>query len=583
MHGRGTVGQTPDLPSCADCHGTHGILPSSDKNSPVHPSNMPHMCGKCHENVDLAKEHDIRLKRPVEVYESSVHGRATARGIQVAASCNDCHSTGGTAHRILGPGNPESTINHFNIPNTCGKCHGMIEDDYWAGIHGQLTQRGETDTPVCTHCHGEHGILPVSDPRARVSPTHVAEATCAPCHESAFLNEKYDLPAGRLASFIDSYHGLKSKAGDVQVANCASCHGGHRILPSSDPQSSIHTTNLRRTCGGCHPGISEDLAQTKIHATGTGQKTGWALFFAVLYTWVIVVIIGLMVIYCIFDFRKYLRDRKRQSYVRRMDANAVFQHSLLALAFTVLVISGFALRYSEFWLFEWMFGWDGGFTVRGAIHRSAAGVFVFGCIWHILFLRTRNGREFIRGILPSITDFKHFGQMLLYNLGRRREHPRFGIFTFVEKAEYWALIWGGVVMTLTGLLLWFDNFAIHYLPKGFLDVMLVIHFYEAVLATLAIAVWHLYFTVFSPRVYPGNPAWINGKMPKALYDHEHPAHPLPAEAAETVAEPEPAFALVRAARRGVGVATRGGRSHRRRRPVAQPRPAPRPRSTRTDR
>ena len=81
-------------------------------------------------------------------------------------------------------------------------------------------------------------------------------------------------------------------------------------------------------------------------------------------------------------------------------------------------------------------------------------------------------------------------------------------------------------MAITGLLLWFDNLAVTWLPKGFLDVMLVIHYYEAWLATLAILIWHMYSTVFNPAVYPINPAWYTGKMPRRMYMHEHPQDPL---------------------------------------------------------
>ncbi len=521
-HGRGILGETEDLPECADCHGTHGILPSTDNRSAVHPLHLPATCGRCHEDIDLAKKHDIRLKRPVEVYESSIHGRATREGITVAATCTDCHSTEGTAHRILGPGDPSSSINHFNVPHTCGKCHRSIEQDYWEGIHGRLTARGETDTPVCTHCHGEHGILSTKDPRSRVSPVLVAQATCAPCHESAFLNEKYGIPAGRLASFVDSYHGLKSKAGDPTVANCASCHGGHKILPSTDPKSTIHPANLRATCGGCHPGVSEELAATKIHETGVGRKTGWPRVVSMLYIAAIAAIIGLMVLYVVIDFRKHTIRLLRRPQIRRMDADAIFQHSVLTLSFTVLAITGFALVYSEAWIFRKIFGWDGGFRVRGLVHRAAAGLFIFGCLWHLGFLATRNGKRFFADIFPRKTDFEQFGQMILHNLGKREEGPRFGRFGYVEKAEYWALVWGGVVMIATGLFLWFDNQAVRYLPKGFLDVMLVIHHYEAWLATLAILVWHSYSTIFCPCAYPGNPAWITGSMPAEMYLHEHP-------------------------------------------------------------
>ena len=536
-HGRVKVGSDPDIPRCASCHGSHDIRPSSDGRSLVNAQNLPGTCGNCHRDTDLAKAHDIKLKRPVEVYETSVHGEATLGGsVTFAATCNDCHSTGGTAHRILSPGDPLSSINHFNIPKTCGKCHETIAQEYWEGIHGQMTARGETDTPVCTTCHGEHGILRHTDPRARVSPALVAEATCAPCHESAFLNEKYGLPAGRLASFVDSYHGLKSKAGDTRVANCASCHGGHRILPSTDPKSTIYPANLPQTCGGCHPGIDAALATTKIHGTNPGERTYWAHVVTGVYRVLIFVIIGGMLAYVLLDFMRQLRASRTGVQVPRMSGNAIAQHTALAITFVALVITGFALRYADTWLFQWLFGWDGGSRVRGTAHRASAVIFTISCVWHLLYLRTAEGSRFLRDIFPGLRDVREFRKMMDYNLGRSPERPRFGRFGYVEKAEYWALVWGAVVMFLTGIMLWFDNRLVQYIPKGFLEVALVIHFYEAVLATLAIAVWHIYSTVLSPSVYPGNPAWITGKMPKGMHHHEH-AGEVDAAGAEGGARP----------------------------------------------
>ena len=261
QHGRLSATTGEDVPTCADCHGTHNILPSTNKASKVNPINLPETCGKCHEDIDFTKKHEILYGKPVDLYRSSVHGTASLGGVYFAATCNDCHSSDGTAHKILPPSDHESTINHFNIPMTCGKCHHNIELDYWEGIHGKLVRRGETDAPVCTDCHGEHGIISPSDPRSRVSPSRVAEATCAPCHESARLNERWGIPTRRLQSWVDSYHGLKSKAGDLTVANCASCHGAHRILPHTDPTSSIYPANLQETCGQCHPGITPEVAE----------------------------------------------------------------------------------------------------------------------------------------------------------------------------------------------------------------------------------------------------------------------------------------------------------------------------------
>jgi len=526
-HGRFEVGDCQDIPQCTDCHGDHDVLPSSVKAARTHPTNLPATCGKCHEDLDLIKKYELLVDDPIGIYQNSVHGKATQGGVYVAATCNDCHSSNGTAHRILSPGHQESSINHFNIPKTCGKCHKGVESDFWEGIHGKLVARGETDAPVCTHCHGEHGIISPDDPRSPVSRAHVAERTCSPCHESATLNEKYGLRAGRLPSFIDSYHGLKSKAGDPHVANCASCHGVHRILPSSDSSSTIFPANLQHTCGECHPGISEKLAATPIHGvSGSGLQTRAADIVEKIYIVAIVVIIGLMVLHWLLDLIRDIRIvLTKKPQIRRMRLSEVWQHGFLMVTFIVLVVSGFALRFSESWVTTTIFGFEGGFEIRGQVHRWSATLFILTVVWHMVYvLTTKRGRLFVRDMMPHLFDLRQFWNRIRYNLGRRRRPPRYGRFSYVEKAEYWALVWGTAVMIVTGLLLWFDNWFIQYLPKGALDVSLVIHYWEAWLATLAILVWHLYSTVFSPHVYPMNPSWLTGHMPEDMYAHEHPEH-----------------------------------------------------------
>jgi len=193
------------------------------------------------------------------------------------------------------------------------------------------------------------------------------------------------------------------------------------------------------------------------------------------------------------------------------------------------VISGFSLRFSEAWWVLALFGWGegGGFLIRGTVHRTAGVVFMICSAWHVAFLFGHRGRRLLRDMLPDFRDLGDLKDNAQYFLGRREQGARFRRFGYVEKAEYWALIWGGMVMTLTGSLLWFDNYFVSQwgLPTGVLDVVQVIHYYEAWLATLAIVVWHGYSVMFNPRVYPMNPAWVTGKMPRDMYLHEHPDAP----------------------------------------------------------
>jgi cytochrome b subunit of formate dehydrogenase len=128
-----------------------------------------------------------------------------------------------------------------------------------------------------------------------------------------------------------------------------------------------------------------------------------------------------------------------------------------------------------------------------------------------------------------------------YNVGLAKEKPKLGRFSYIEKAEYWALIWGSVVMSVTGVILWFDNTFMGLLTKLGWDIARTVHFYEAWLATLAILVWHFYFVIFNPDTYPINLAFWKGSLTEEEMAEEHPAELealLRAEEAEREARDE---------------------------------------------
>lgn len=523
-HGRSERESCKDIPSCAACHGEHRIFPSYEVESPVHPSNLAGTCGACHEDIDLVKRYEILLDHPVEVYQTSVHGKATGEGNEEAATCDDCHSTGGSSHEIYPPSDPNSSINHQNIPETCGKCHEEALQDYWDGIHGKLAKRGMANAPVCTDCHGEHGIMSPDDPRSPVSAARVASATCEPCHESTALNERLGSTGGAVGNYIDSYHGLKSQAGDLHVANCESCHGAHLILPSTDSTSTIHPKNLAVTCGECHPGISDELAAVTIHGTGDHDpRAPLAILIEKIYILLIAVVVGGMFLHTLLDYLKQVRIQMKRPSIKRMTTLEVVQHMGLLVSFFILVISGFSLRFNESWIATFFFGWDGGFEFRGVLHRYAAVVMIIVSIWHFIFLFTKRGTQLFKDMIPTLRDFSEVWGMLLYFFDKRNHEPAFGRFSYGEKLEYWAGLWGNIVMIATGLLLWFDNYVIHMFSwsDALLDVALVVHYWEAWLAFLAIMIWHLYNTVFRPSSAPMNTSWLTGNMPRAMFDHEH--------------------------------------------------------------
>jgi cytochrome b subunit of formate dehydrogenase len=117
-------------------------------------------------------------------------------------------------------------------------------------------------------------------------------------------------------------------------------------------------------------------------------------------------------------------------------------------------------------------------------------------------------------------------------VGLRATAPKFDRFSYIEKAEYWALVWGTVVMTATGVVLWFENQSMQWLNKWLLDLATIVHYYEAWLAFLAILVWHIYQNVLNPDVYPMNWTWISGRISDEQLRHEHGAEWERIQAAE---------------------------------------------------
>jgi cytochrome b subunit of formate dehydrogenase len=143
-------------------------------------------------------------------------------------------------------------------------------------------------------------------------------------------------------------------------------------------------------------------------------------------------------------------------------------------------------------------------------------------VWHIGYLASGRGRRFLVDMFPRYQDVREAVQNMAYLFGVRRERPAFDRFSYIEKAEYWAVVWGTVIMALTGLGLWFETFTLRFVPLWVLDLFTLIHYYEAWLATLAILVWHFYSVIFNPDVYPMNWTWLTGRISDDLLHHEHP-------------------------------------------------------------
>lgn len=546
-HGRAFTAKQANAPDCLTCHrdpivpGPKSIATLAQKLA------QTRQCESCHVERDSVAGQSLRGAKFVTDFDHSVHGAALRGGNVEAANCVDCHG----AHEMNRAMAGGTRLNKQGVAETCAACHKEPGHDFADSVHAVALQKGNADSATCTDCHGEHDIRGRRDPTSPVNAKNVAQQVCADCHDSLKLTKKYGIASHTFQTFTDSYHGLAVRGGAVEVVNCASCHNSHAIKSQDDPASTIHKTNLVQTCGQCHPGANTRFAVGKVHVspeTGRGEDGNDPILYLIstVYVALILGVIGGMFVHNSLDFVKKIRRKlaiqkglveeehvAHRLYVR-MTVHERWQHAVLVVSFTLLVVTGFMLRYPEAWwvvairntsasAFEW----------RGLLHRVAGVVMLASGVWHFWYLAaTSRGRALFRDILPRKRDLTDPFAVLKYNVGLARTKPEFGRFSYIEKAEYWAMMWGTILMGITGVILWFDNTSIGLFTKLGFDISRTVHFYEAILATLAIIVWHFYFVIFNPDVYPMNLAWLTGRMSEKEMLEEHPAHLAEIKAAD---------------------------------------------------
>lgn len=288
--------------ACIDCHADVAKIPHEANLAPVN-------CQRCHfPGNPVGAPEDVNY----EGYVKSVHGRLRLAGNTKAPACQDCHGE----HLILKHTDPESHVNKAKVPETCGRCHVAIHAKYEKSVHGQsLLAKGNLEAPSCSDCHGEHGILPSKEDASEVSATNIPE-TCSSCHGSKEFNSKYEIAVNPVTTFKHSFHGIANALGSQKVANCASCHPSHEVLPPEDPASSVHPANIPATCGkpGCHVGANVNYARGRFHVDPHSKDSGiiyWvALFFKILTTSTMVGLIG----HILLDLVKKLRHRHAEGH-----------------------------------------------------------------------------------------------------------------------------------------------------------------------------------------------------------------------------------------------------------------------------
>ncbi len=510
---------------CWDCHGSHVILKTKDPNSKVYPQNLAATCGNCHDDPKLTKKYNIGIRTPGKNYSLSVHGVLVQSGRMDAANCSLCHGV----HDIKNIVQPGSKISPFQIPETCGECHKEIAEEYQKSVHWIYAKKGYRESPVCNDCHNEHNVLAISTVNKRDEMRKIQQRTCMVCHQDPRIQERFGKDANQARQYQDSYHGLAIMRGDKDAALCVDCHNVHKILPQDHPESSVNQANVTATCKKCHADATDIFSKSYSHKTENETASKIEDIVATIYFWLIVSVIGAMIMHNLliffYEIRKKHNHLLKEITIPRFTNSEVVQHYLLLISFITLAITGFALKYTTSWWAEMLLSLGMTEPLRQNIHRVAAVVMILTGLYHMgyLFFSAR-GRDVLYNLLPRLSDLTDARDNILYYLRIKKEKPKFDKYDYTEKAEYWALIWGTIVMGVTGFVLWFPTIVGDWAPVWLIKVSELIHFYEAILATLAIVVWHWFFVIFHPHEYPMSLTWVDGRMSLQTYRHHHEKH-----------------------------------------------------------
>ncbi len=521
IHGRAWQAGNEMAPWCTDCHqGGHHLMPLSSPESNLSPFNQPDSCGKCHGGIDFEHQPTIAKRKLVERYKAGVHWERLGEG-KPTASCTDCHGH----HSILPSSDPHSAVSREGLLVTCAKCHPSETQTYATGSHGKTLLNGNLDVPTCTTCHGDHDIATLKVQRGGKR-DFAATQVCIWCHGNERMMARYALDTSPVDSYLNDFHGLTQRGSLGTSATCADCHDPHHSLPSSHPKSRMHIDNRGAACGKCHGQSSESFIMSFTHkkrATDESMRGKVINIITLVYIILIVGTLGAMFLHNLVIWVYYSRRKRKyqeqHAGIVRMSRFERFWHWALLVSFGLLALTGFALSFAEWGPFRWLYSLGLTETNRAWLHRLNAIVMLLDMFIFLVYKCVhKRGRLWWTQMWPRWRDVKDFWGNMKFHLRLSKERPRFSMFNYGEKAEYWALWWGVVVMALTGFVLWFSELLPADSPPWLFEAARVIHFYEAILATGAIIVWHLFNTIFHPAEYPMDTCWLTGTLT------EHEAH-----------------------------------------------------------
>ena len=521
-------------------------------------------CGDCHDVDQLARSLHFNRSEAVPDPEKS--------------DCLSCHLPKKNA---FAPNGMIIRTIAVKSVESCAECHSDVADEIAASPHGRPDKHA-ADHPTCVTCHGgnPHDIKPTSaiGRKGKV-------ALCSSCHSQSKLMGRYGLSSEAVSSYEQSFHGKAFiRFGKQKSAVCTDCHGYHEVMDLSkrDGRELIRVCSqchpgARRSfavSGASHLRLRidrsiilklEDLffkaltlgvmlllfgmvaldLRRKAFSRDYVPRSGRAVAvlvsasFASMVAGIAMAVFGIKgaewtwiaaIAIMLSAFVAWLAQRepgKREGRLyRRFNLMFRAQHICLMISFTVLVLTGMPLKFAHVGWSHYLHILFGGFDGARLAHRIAAIILTATWVWHGLYLFYLWWKASFSlkswTMWPTKQDFVDFFQTIKFGLGLCPEPPRYGRFNWKEKFDYFAVYWGMPIMVVSGLVLWFPVYFGNRLTDLAIAAAYIAHSDEALLAFLAILMWHLYNTHFDPDHFPMSSVWYSGVLTEEEKEREHP-------------------------------------------------------------
>jgi len=158
------------------------------------------------------------------------------------------------------------------------------------------------------------------------------------------------------------------------------------------------------------------------------------------------------------------------------------------------------------------------------IHKGAAIVMIIAAVYHLGYLTFSKivRQESSAAMIPTWKDVTDLLDHIVFCLGMTKKDARFDRYSYKEKFDYWAVFWGIAIMVGSGLILWFPHVSARFVSRSFIDCAQIAHSDEAMLAIMAVFIWHFYNAHFSPMVFPMSTVWLDGNFSQREMEEFHP-------------------------------------------------------------